>query len=27
MAKITGKKYHKNPENKTEVIAIETYLC
>jgi len=27
MAKITGKKYHKNRENKTEVIAIEAYLC
>jgi len=27
MAKITDKKYHKNLENKTEVIAIELYLC
>jgi len=27
MAKMTDKKYHKNLENKTDVIAIEVYLC
>jgi len=27
MIKITGKKYHKKPENKTALIAIESYLC